>query len=117
MTWHIPRPHEVSGCLPHLVQQVLPPSKAFGVLDDGFLVGSIPALAKASSALPRLLSYSRTGTPLGLSCTRYHNRACFSHKVSAPYHPATNGEAERAVRTVKEHMNKMVDGGVTDIDK
>lgn len=33
------------------------------------------------------------------------------HITSAPYHPASNGEAERFVRTFKSAVNKMVAGG------
>jgi len=29
------------------------------------------------------------------------------HKLSAPYHPATNGQAERYVQTTKDALNKM----------
>ena len=36
------------------------------------------------------------------------------HTMVAPYHPSSNGLAERAVRIVKEGLRKLKDGTMTD---
>ena len=36
------------------------------------------------------------------------------HKKSPPYHPATNGLAERAIQTVKKGLKKMKSGSLQD---
>eukprot|EP00731_Ephydatia_muelleri_P017146 Em0010g244a len=53
----------------------------------------------------------RRSTRLGLRCwsvLRYIRNG-FKHVRSAPYHPATNGLAERAVQTVKDALKKTSD--------
>jgi transposase InsO family protein len=37
-------------------------------------------------------------------------RNSVKHLFAAPYHPASNGQAERAVRVVKQALRKMKDG-------
>lgn len=41
----------------------------------------------------------------------YCNRVDTKHTVSPPYHPTTNGAAEKFVETFKTHVTKIMDGG------
>ena len=45
---------------------------------------------------------------------KFCHRNGIKHITSAPYHPASNGLAERAVRTVKDGLRKIVNGSLTD---
>lgn len=39
------------------------------------------------------------------------------HRLTTPYHPRANGVAERNVRSVKDILEKLIEGKVTDWDK
>ena len=68
----------------------------------------------ATHGIPELI-VSDNGTPF----TSYEFQAFtqsngIRHNTSAPYHPATNGQAERAVQTFKQYLRKATEGSLED---
>jgi hypothetical protein len=68
----------------------------------------------ATHGIPELI-VSDNGTPF----TSYEFQAFaqsngIRHNTSAPYHPATNGLAERAVQTFKRYLRKATEGSLQD---
>ena len=60
----------------------------------------------AGQGLPELL-VTDNGTPFtSAESAEFYAANGIRHVTSAPYHPATNGLAERAVQTVKEYLKK-----------
>ena len=49
---------------------------------------------------------------MSMEFAQFMQRNGIRHVTTAPYHPASNGLAERAVQTVKEGLRKMVDGSL-----
>ena len=48
-----------------------------------------------------------------LECQQYCSMNGIKHKISSPYHPASNGLAERPVQTIKRGLNTMGGGLAT----
>ena len=49
---------------------------------------------------------------MGAKFSQFLNNNGIKHTTSAPYHPASNGLAERAVKTFKAGMRKMTEGSL-----
>ena len=61
----------------------------------------------ATHGLPQICVFDNGSCFTSEEFERYLERNGIRHKTSAPYHPATNGLAERAVRTFKNTMKKL----------
>ena len=60
----------------------------------------------ATHGLPELLATDNGATFTSSECKELLSLNGIQHVISAPYHPATNGQAERTVQTVKEFLKK-----------
>ena len=60
----------------------------------------------ATHGLPELLVTDNGATFTSSECKEFLSLNGIRHVTSAPYHPATNGQAERTVQTVKEFLKK-----------
>lgn len=60
----------------------------------------------ATHGLPELLVTDNGATFTSSECKEFLALNGIRHVTSAPYHPATNGQAERSVQTVKEFLKK-----------
>lgn len=68
----------------------------------------------ATHGIPELI-VSDNGTPFTSQEFRAFTQSNgIRHNTSAPYHPATNGLAERAVQTVKNFLRKTTEGSLED---
>ena len=64
----------------------------------------------ATHGLPELIVSDNGTSFTSLEFEEFTKRNGIRHITTAPYHPASNGLAERAVQTLKEGLRKMVDG-------
>ena len=68
----------------------------------------------STHGLPEVLVTDNGSAFTSMDFATFVKRNGFRHIRCAPYHPASNGLAERAVQTFKEAMKKMVTGGDLD---
>ena len=64
----------------------------------------------ATHGLPDTLVSDNTAGFIGVEFKQFLQRNGIRHITSAPYQPATNGLAERAVKTLKEGLRKCTEG-------
>ena len=65
-------------------------------------------------ALPEQLVTDNGPNLVSTEIEEFPRRNGIKHTMSAPYHPASNGLAERAVQTFKQGMRKMKGGTLSD---
>ena len=68
----------------------------------------------ATHGIPELLVSDNSSVFTSAEFKTFTQQNGIRHTTSAPYHPATNGLAERAVQTFKSFMKKTPDGGLQD---
>ena len=66
----------------------------------------------ATHGLPKLIVTDNATTFTSAELQEFLRLNGIMHKTSAPFHPQTNGLAERAVRTFKNAMKKMSEGSI-----
>ena len=66
----------------------------------------------ATLGLPEIMVTDNGPAFTSMEFAQFMQRNGIRHVKTAPYHPASNGLAERTVQTVKEGLRKMVDGSL-----
>ena len=67
----------------------------------------------ATHGLPQILVSDNGTSFTSAEFDKFTAKNTIKHIRSVPYHPATNGLAERAVQTVKTGLRKMSEGNLT----
>ena len=71
-----------------------------------------PRLTFATHSLPEVMVTDNGTCFTSQGIETFMRRSGIQYRMSAPYHPASNGLAERAVQTFKRSMKKMPEGTV-----
>ena len=66
----------------------------------------------ATLGLPEMLVMDNSSVFTSSEFTNFVKQNGIGHVTSSPYHPSSNGLAERAVQTMKEGLRKLTNGSV-----